>query len=251
MLNKYDIEKIRIMGNQRFYSEKLKCFVEIKGNTFIFNRQTINLKDILILDDEKQDLIKTILQDSNTKCRLDKRKSHAFGKDIYLIGKNTDGELLWLEAPSWDCNWYWGFGYIETYTNNTDPSRARDTTSHSHINGLTGKLEYWDSERQCRRLSSEYVHNIYDSPKLVENTFTYEEGWKLSELFRQFYLLKDMAEYTYRNPAGCHLTTSPVEQDRKVMTQWHEYINVTMIPKITAEILRILDPEEEVKNETC
>jgi hypothetical protein len=46
---------------------------------------------------------------------LSKRKSHAFGKDIYLIGKDKSGTNYWLESPSWDCDWYWGFGYIETY----------------------------------------------------------------------------------------------------------------------------------------
>jgi hypothetical protein len=67
---------------------------------------------------------------------MNKKQSHAFGKDIYLLGKTTDGELIWLEAPSWDCGWYWGFGYVETYTNNRRPDLAKDISSHSHFNGL-------------------------------------------------------------------------------------------------------------------
>ena len=53
-----------------------------------------------------------------------------------------------------------------------------------------------------------------------------------------------MAEYTRRNPAGCHLTTSPVEQDKEKMAEWHKEINEVMIPKITDEIIKMLTPEE-------
>jgi hypothetical protein len=67
---------------------------------------------------------------------MNKRKSHAFNKDIYLLGKNRYGELVWLESPTWDCGWYWGFGYVETYTNNKRPDLARDISSHSHFDGL-------------------------------------------------------------------------------------------------------------------
>ena len=48
---------------------------------------------------------------------LNKKKIHVFGKDAYLLGKDDQGIQYWLESPSWDCDWYWGFGYVETYTN--------------------------------------------------------------------------------------------------------------------------------------
>lgn len=56
-----------------------------------------------------------------------------FGKEVYLIGINEDGEKVFLEEPSWDCGWYWGFGYLETYTNNRQITRSRDIQSHSHF----------------------------------------------------------------------------------------------------------------------
>ena len=31
---------------------------------------------------------------------MKKQKSHAFGKDIYLLGKDSDGTLYWLKAGS-------------------------------------------------------------------------------------------------------------------------------------------------------
>ena len=177
-----------------------------------------------------------------SKNKLKKRKSHAFGKDVYLIGKGTDGKLMWLEAPKWDCSWYWGFGYIEVYTNHAMPNQSRDITSHSHFSGLVGEQEYYDHEKGCHR-KGEYIHNVYDSPELIETTFTSKEGWDLSELFKQFYLLREMADYSSRTPAGCHLTTSPVEQDIEKMKGWHEYINKVMIPKVTDAIIKLLSPE--------
>jgi hypothetical protein len=34
-----------------------------------------------------------------------KRKDRAFGKDIFLLGKDSDGYTVWLEEPKWDCGW--------------------------------------------------------------------------------------------------------------------------------------------------
>ena len=234
MLKAFELERLK---DQRFYSEKVKGFVTIEGTVFTFNGQTINLKNVSVLDTETQELISAILYETKTKYRLEKATINSGKHKKYLMGKNQNGEKVWLETPSWDCDWYWGFGYLST------------KTGHTHANGLTGKFEYWDAEKRCHRLTSEYMHNIYDSPKLVETTFTENEGWKLSELFKEFYLLKDMAEYTHRNPASCNLTTSPVTQNPEKMAVWQKEINEVMIPLITAEILRILTPEKELKNE--
>ena len=227
MLKEFELERVK---DQRFYSETVNGFVEIKGTVFTFNDTVIDLKNVSVLDTETQELISDILYETKTKYRLEKGTINSGKNKKYLLGKNQNGERVWLETPSWDCDWYWGFGYLVT------------KNSHTHADGLTGRHEYWDSEKQCFRLTSEYIHNIYDSPELVETTFTRNEGWNLSELFREFYLLKDMAEYTHRNPASCNLTTPPVTQDPEKMAQWHKEINEVMIPLITAEILRILTP---------
>ena len=67
---------------------------------------------------------------------MEKKKSHAFGKDVYLLG-TINGRYQWLEAPSWDCDWYWGFGYVEEYTRHDKPSASRDIVSHTHVDSLT------------------------------------------------------------------------------------------------------------------
>ena len=68
-----------------------------------------------------------------------KVKSHAFGKDIYLLGQDEQGINYWLEAPKWDCIWYWGFGYIESFTNNKYPHLSKDISSHQHADKFLSK----------------------------------------------------------------------------------------------------------------
>ena len=121
-----------------------------------------------------------------------KRKSHAFGKDVYLLGEKKTGELIWLQAASWDCNWYWGFGYIEEYTNNQHPESSRDINSHSHWSGLVGKQEKYNFEKKCFELSSDYIHHLNDNPDMAATTLTDKESWELADLMQSFYTFKDM-----------------------------------------------------------
>lgn len=103
---------------------------------------------------------------------MKKKISHAFGKDVYLLGMSKENNrYLWLEAPSWDCGWYWGFGYVEQYTNHKAPDKAKDTRMHTH----------WDS-----------LHN--EGNPFKETTFNKEEYKELKELFNRFYSLKEGAD---------------------------------------------------------
>lgn len=155
-----------------------------------------------------------------------KQTDYAFGKDIFLLGKDSEGTKYWLEAPKWDCGWYWGFGYVETYTNNNHPSKAKDVSSHQHIDSsFIGEI------------GIEYIHNIFDCPLLVETTFTTNEGWILTELFKSFYLLKETAEFY--GHGGTHTTTNPLAKE---LTNKEEVkkINEVLIPLVMAEILKML-----------
>lgn len=175
-----------------------------------------------------------------TKNTLQKQESFAFGKRIFLIGQDSEGINYWLEEPKWDCGWYWGFGYIETYTNNKNPRIARDISSHQHFSGFVGQQEKYDFDKKCF-VKDDYIHNIYDSKKLKKTTFSEKEGWQLSELFKQFYLLQDMAEFCHKKPVvGCNITTVKEVDNNNSVGGWYDEINKVMIPKITARILEIL-----------
>ena len=169
--------------------------------------------------------------EKETKKLLKKKSSRAFRKDIYLLGQDEAGTNYWLEAPSWDCGWYWGFGYVETYTNNRCPGKSHDIQSHQHIDSsFMGRV----SE------NGDYIHNIYDAPLLAGGTtFTEEEGWELSELFKQFYTLRNASDFFHACNANVTSRVG-VEHDKEKCLEIYDYINKTMIPAITKRIIEIL-----------
>jgi hypothetical protein len=173
--------------------------------------------------------------------RLEKQKSEAFGKDVYLLGKGKDGTYYWLEAAQWSCSWYWGFGYIETYTNNQNPRASRDINSHQHWDSfITGKQEHYDINLRALVLGSKYVHHLNEHPEFVDTVLTDEESWKLAELMKTFYILKETAEMYHTG--GAHLTTNPCAKLLKNKRQ-EDRINKILMPALFAEIYKILTPE--------
>jgi len=169
---------------------------------------------------------------------LSKRKSHAFGKDIYLIGKDKSGINYWLESPSWDCGWYWGFGYIETYTNNNYPEKSRDIESHSHWSGLVGEQYKYDFDNKIE-VKDKYVYHINDSRQLVETTLTDKESWELSDLMKRFYILKEMTEVL--NCGTANLTSSGDYKTKN--DEFLNWINKIELPKLFQAVIKILDPD--------
>lgn len=158
---------------------------------------------------------------------MEKRKSHAFGKDVYLLGRNKYGELLWLESPSWDCGWYWGFGYVEIYTNNRYPHLARDISSHSHFDGLV----FCKNEK-----TGKYLYHINDA--LPETVLTDTEAWQLSDLMKRFYTLKESAAIFGRGTA--HLTS--ITSHDSTNQDMAKYINEVELPAIFDAVIDLLTP---------
>lgn len=154
---------------------------------------------------------------------MDKKTTEAFGKEIYLLGKDKEGILYWLEEPQWDCGWYWGCGYVETYTNNRNPSIARDINSHQHFDGL-----FFSKNK-----------NGYDSFKefFEEITVSDKELWTLMELMKTIYTLKETAEVLGRG--GSHYTMNPckdiIKNAEEVMR-----INEVVLPALFKEVKGIM-----------
>lgn len=87
-----------------------------------------------------------------------------------LLGKlrkeyqDYGGETIYLEEHSWDCSWYWGFGYIGNHRLST----------HFNLCFLNGETD---------------INKIFQ-----ETPIRQEEWWLLRDLFIQAYALKDSAE---------------------------------------------------------
>jgi hypothetical protein len=144
---------------------------------------------------------------------ITKQTSRAFGKDIYLLGRDADGTTYWLEAPTWDCGWYWGFGYVETYTNNLHPEFALDISSHQHA-----------------------THEFFESGTITDWTVSDKELWEIRELFAQFYTLRKTAEYFDQGKANVGNTSVPLWKNPELVDE----INNVRIPLISTQILEIL-----------
>lgn len=176
-----------------------------------------------------------------TQPTLKKTVRTAFGKKVYLLGRFNDGHTFWMKEPTWDCGWYWGVGYVNTYTRREGPP-AKDTQSHQHYDSLLfRKHEYYDTAKQTWRLGSDYLHILSDHPDVAECVLTTNEQWILSDLMKTAYTLQQAAETFGRGSS--HLTgDAPILiQDKDLAKR----INEVELPKIFRAIAELLTPQPE------
>ena len=157
---------------------------------------------------------------------MEKEKRSAFGKEIYLLGSDENGTKYWLEEASWDCDWYWGFGYIETYTNNNCPERSRDINSHEH----------YDTKILKNGVCTDDFKKIFKNTPLNNN-----EIWKLNELMETFYTLKKTSALYYRGSSN--ITKNDLSSSIKNDDEYKR-INKEIMPKLFEEVYKILSTNE-------
>ena len=142
-----------------------------------------------------------------------------------FLGQNN-GENIYLSAPSWDCGWYWGFGYLG------------NKNCHYHVDGLK-KIEKYNFEKSV--FEYEFV-NLYDGlKKHFGETFVIKRDsdiWVLAELFQTFYSLKETSEILGRG--GCHYTNNPVKGIIENKTEC-DRINNVVLPAVFDSIYKILE----------
>lgn len=159
---------------------------------------------------------------------MEKEKRFAFGKNIYLLGKNKDGMKYWLEEASWDCNWYWGFGYVETYTNNNSPESSRDILSHQHFDSLFLKDNIFDG----------FINFFEDT------TLKNDDIWILLGYMQEYYALKKYANFLY---AGNNITSRAknLKEEKNEIENKKEYerINKILLPELFDKIYKLLENE--------
>jgi len=154
---------------------------------------------------------------------MKKATTKAFGKNIYLLGIDEEGKKHWLEEGKFECGWYWGMGYVETYTNNSNPSKAKDVETHQHFNGLI-----LDKKRNGY---DEFVDFFVDTP--LEKS----EIWELIELMKTLYTMREYSDTIYRG--GSHYTTNPLKELIKNDVEY-ERINKIIIPSLLEKVYELL-----------
>ena len=160
---------------------------------------------------------------------MKKRKSRAFGKDVYLLGKDKCNKLHWLQQPEFECGWYWGLGYVRSFTNNLSPKDSRDIVSHQHFDGLF-------LEGSPLKAYSGAFKEFFPETVLTDN-----EIWMLLELMRSAYTAKKYAEMLY--VGGSHFTRNPVSEIIKCKEEY-DRINQEIIPALMGQVAQLLSPVE-------
>lgn len=158
-------------------------------------------------------------------------------KEFYL-GIDQEGNKVYLESPSRDCDWYRGFGYVETYT------KVGTFVSHQHFdslffdNGYDRFEKYFKESPFVKPAIDHKIEQLRDGVK--ESKYTYTEKaelkkeWrKLLELMKQFYILKEMAEMWHRWWAHVTRVEMPYKEDIKQMS---DKINKEILPALFKEI---------------
>lgn len=136
----------------------------------------------------------------------------------YYMGK-VDGKKIFLSAPSWDCNWYWGFGYLG------------NRNCHYHLDGIAKEKNLYDA--MIEHFKEEFIFTA----NIEENEYS-NKLWVFCELVCTAYTLKETAEVLGRG--GSHFTTNPCAELIKNPLEV-ERINCVLLPAIFNQLKEILD----------
>lgn len=137
-------------------------------------------------------------------------------KGIFKLGEN-EGKNIYLYAPSWDCDWYWGFGCLGNY----DSTRARHFARSFHLDGL-GNQNLYDN-----------LKNYFgESLNIIE-----KDLWIFCELVQSSYRLRSIAEL-YRL-GGASYTTNPCKDILEDFEQYKK-INTVLLPALFNKIGELL-----------
>lgn len=149
---------------------------------------------------------------------MKKETKKRFGHNYYLLGKNKEGQKVWLEEGHFDCGWYWGIGYVEIFNKN-----HTDIEVHTHFDSL-----FFNNEKCCYDLFKEYFS---------ETTLNDNEIWELLENMKALYTLREYSDLLYRG--GAHITKN---KNKNIIENDEEYrrINNTIIPAILESVYKIL-----------
>ena len=134
-----------------------------------------------------------------------------------------DGDVF-IVRPTWDCGWYWGFGYLERWNH-----RKGDIDFHSHIDHEFG------TNKDGRRVNwYEGMKEVLDQGDVFEND---KQRWKFLEIVQTIYNLKMTAEVLGRG--GSHYASNPCADIIKNHDEVRR-INEYLIPKLIDEMYKTL-----------
>lgn len=156
---------------------------------------------------------------------MKKEAIRKFNKNYYLLGiRKDDKEKVWLRQGNWDCEWYWGIGYVEVFNEN-----YTDINEHTHFDSL-----FFRGNKCCYDMFIDYFE---------KTVLTEKEIWKLLENMKTIYTLRNYSDLLHIG--GSNITKNDLCDNIK-NNEEYKRINNLLIPKLLDEIYKLL--EDNLKN---
>jgi hypothetical protein len=134
-----------------------------------------------------------------------------YPKNFRMGAKYGRGVLL--RRPSFDCEWYWGLGYLG------------NSETHYHVDGVESD--------QYKHLFDRIKLHFGDSLTITDD----KDLWTFCEIMISLYTLKATAELLYRG--GSHTTTNPDKELLKNEEMYLHFVKV-LIPAQIASLYAVL-----------
>lgn len=160
-----------------------------------------------------------------------KRRFTWHGRNYYYIGQDNNGMCYYYQESEFDCSWYWGIGYIESFTNNRNPERSKDISCHTHFDYL---------------MKEQGKKNLYHDDAFKEvfpiNPFNNKEIWTILEIMNSLYTARRYSDMIHTK--GSHITGNPCKDIIASETEYKR-INEIVIPALLNELYKIMTGETE------
>lgn len=148
------------------------------------------------------------------------------GKKYFLLGEGKDGYTYYLESFHFDCEWYWGGGYVVTFTNKNRPEKSKDFEMFTHFDTL-----FFNKSR------ASYI----EYPEFFKkSTVSDKEMWEFLELMQSFYTARKYSDMICRG--GSSYTSNPNSDIIKSDVEYKR-INDEVIPAIINSVYKLLGGE--------
>ena len=191
--DKYNAFKNKVKNMINFFNEDaikdnknelITLIIKSKEESYKNGYEEFNIKYIK----DNQEIIKNCT--ITFKEILNKKVLNKFDNTYYLLGETYDDLDCYLQRGTFDCDWYWSGGYIETFT-----TYYSDIHSHGHYDTAIINGE---------KLSTPAGN--FD--KIFKNTTLREdEIWQFHELMHAFYIAKEAMEMAHRGSSGVSSNT--------------------------------------------
>jgi hypothetical protein len=161
-------------------------------------------------------------------------KYTAATKQVFFGTNKETNERIYLTLPTWDCGWYWSFGYLG------------NRNCHYHLEAYQNKDRFFKLEEGKGFVSLTEKRNLsmydclladYDlNPVIKENL------WDFCDLALSAYALKEAAEIVGRG--GAHMSSNPPAKDQILDQEMAAKINNEKLPAIFQALEKILLTEK-------